>query len=705
MAKPKLERAADDPWLTQRMQEASTVARGELAMVDAVDAAYAAALAEVWRDAMDQPGSLTAASVPDPEAAIEAAREAWTQALGEFLQPILTATLGDRWQGVYDAVMEQVPDAELASYAHLATVPNRLVERYWDDQLERIGRSIDAVFDDMRVDISDALSRGESVDQVRDRVARILQIDAGSRELRDKIDSVERRMRNPHLSDSKRDQLLARRSETLHELFLVRGRRNTARARLRLAEALAQHAERLPEGDERDEFLRRAREARDEAERLNPSDSDIEAVNDQLSRIDRELYENPDLTTDERDALKSRRATLYDQLRDDENGWHYRARRIARTETIGTLNSGTVEAAETLAEATEIELNKRWLATSDYRTRPSHVAADEQVVPISEPFTVGGYPLKFPGDPSGPAGETIQCRCTVLIEEPDGEDVRDSIAASGGTMQVTEPIPDESTADMQPLVSEAAANAPYEPPNEWFGDPALPMPSPITVTREGRVMGHVAAWRECHAGFEDTCVQAPRSASGYEYFHYGTVIAASGDPLRVGKLTVGGGHADANATLHAAAEHYDDVATSVAVVRAGEDQHGIWVAGSIRPSASPDQVYDLITSPLSGDWRMPRDGTSLEMVAAHAVNVPGFGIRASAVVGEQGQLSLTSAGILTPRPELSLDPDVLDRQRRVAALTAAVGRDPASRIRAAEAAIGMDPGSRADRLAASIGLD
>lgn len=103
--------------------------------------------------------------------------------------------------------------------------------------------------------------------------------------------------------------------------------------------------------------------------------------------------------------------------------WPNRATVIARTETIGALNFGRAEAYATLAEEDpDLELEKLWLATEDQRTRDTHVAADGQRVPVSGRFIVGGFELAFPGDPLGPAGEVIQCRCTMLLVEP-GETV------------------------------------------------------------------------------------------------------------------------------------------------------------------------------------------------------------------------------------------------------------------------------------------
>jgi len=89
-----------------------------------------------------------------------------------------------------------------------------------------------------------------------------------------------------------------------------------------------------------------------------------------------------------------------------------RARTIARTEVIGASNAGSF--AEALARGLE---TKTWLNTHDARTRPTHAAAGEQTVPLDGRFEVGGAQLRFPGDPLGPPGEVINCRCTVLFDE------------------------------------------------------------------------------------------------------------------------------------------------------------------------------------------------------------------------------------------------------------------------------------------------
>lgn len=103
--------------------------------------------------------------------------------------------------------------------------------------------------------------------------------------------------------------------------------------------------------------------------------------------------------------------------------WSNRATVIARTETMGALNAGRHEAFRALAEEEpDLEFERIWLATDDSRTRHTHEEADGQRVPLGAPFRVGGFELRFPGDPLGPPQEVIQCRCVSLLVE-QGETV------------------------------------------------------------------------------------------------------------------------------------------------------------------------------------------------------------------------------------------------------------------------------------------
>lgn len=186
-------------------------------------------------------------------------------------------------------------------------------------------------------------------------------------------------------------------------------------------------------------------------------------------------------------------------------------------------------------------------------------------------------------------------------------------------------------------------------PADAFRDPGFTRPTPITIEGD-RFFGHLAAWGVCHIGIQDVCTVAPHSSTNYAGFRTGHVLTDEGR-IAVGNITMGTGHASIKANAKAAVAHYDNTGSVVADVVAGEDAFGIWVAGLLRPTITQEQVDALQASALSGDWRWSPNG--LELVAALAVNVPGFpipqiGLAASA---EMGQESLVAAGIVTNEEE------------------------------------------------------
>lgn len=87
--------------------------------------------------------------------------------------------------------------------------------------------------------------------------------------------------------------------------------------------------------------------------------------------------------------------------------------RYARTATTGAENAGRVAAYER-ASGMGIELEQEWLATLDGRTRHEHRQLDGQHVPVGKPFTVDGYEIEYPGDPSAPGYLIWNCRCTLV---------------------------------------------------------------------------------------------------------------------------------------------------------------------------------------------------------------------------------------------------------------------------------------------------
>jgi SPP1 gp7 family putative phage head morphogenesis protein len=96
-----------------------------------------------------------------------------------------------------------------------------------------------------------------------------------------------------------------------------------------------------------------------------------------------------------------------------------RAMTIARTE-MGVAANTALNAA---AKSTGIPgLQKEWVSVNDDRTRPDHVDANGQVVPMDGKFKVGGVELDYPCDPSGPPDEIINCRCAQVFSREKSDD-------------------------------------------------------------------------------------------------------------------------------------------------------------------------------------------------------------------------------------------------------------------------------------------
>lgn len=195
-------------------------------------------------------------------------------------------------------------------------------------------------------------------------------------------------------------------------------------------------------------------------------------------------------------------------------------------------------------------------------------------------------------------------------------------------------------------------------PAEAFFVPEADELTPIHVNSQGFVQGHLASWDVCHVGVQaqtGQCRTAPKSNSGYAEFHQSNVVTEEGH-LRVGRLTVGGGHGPAGRGMRAAVEHYDDVSTTWAYARAINGVHGIWVSGVVNPRADEGMVREGMSSPHSGHWEKVAGG--LELIAAHAVNTPGFPIMKQ-VNDKNGPIGLV-ASAFTPRADVQEMEEAVD---------------------------------------------
>ncbi len=103
--------------------------------------------------------------------------------------------------------------------------------------------------------------------------------------------------------------------------------------------------------------------------------------------------------------------------------------RIVRTETTRIMNQGELDS---MAHAKDVGLpiKKQWVSTLGPTTRSSHAALDGEIKDIDEPFSNG---LMYPGDPSRPPEEIINCSCTMITVIEGYENAYQYRAARGVT--------------------------------------------------------------------------------------------------------------------------------------------------------------------------------------------------------------------------------------------------------------------------------
>ena len=100
----------------------------------------------------------------------------------------------------------------------------------------------------------------------------------------------------------------------------------------------------------------------------------------------------------------------------------YRAGIVARTEAHQALNAGRMEAMRQTAENADVPLSQiemKWQATKDLRTRDTHRGMGGQTAPFGGVFvSPNGAVMGYPGDTSRGASssEVVACRCTVTFE-------------------------------------------------------------------------------------------------------------------------------------------------------------------------------------------------------------------------------------------------------------------------------------------------
>lgn len=102
------------------------------------------------------------------------------------------------------------------------------------------------------------------------------------------------------------------------------------------------------------------------------------------------------------------------------------ARALSQAMEVERLNAegGEIQQAGDGGSAWNGEVGLMWLSQRDNIVRETHADADGQVVHLGEPFAVGGYELRYPGDGAtcDDLGELINCRCEAVIVPLDASD-------------------------------------------------------------------------------------------------------------------------------------------------------------------------------------------------------------------------------------------------------------------------------------------
>lgn len=179
--------------------------------------------------------------------------------------------------------------------------------------------------------------------------------------------------------------------------------------------------------------------------------------------------------------------------------------------------------------------------------------------------------------------------------------------------------------------------APLHPPAEWFTPPKGMKPDThIHVDDNGRVYGYVTHWGRCLLDGSNECWTPESSPSNYSLAHQGDTVVEDGSTIKTANIGGGEGHAPAMSGVSGVARWYQDTSTQLMRVRYGDDDEGIWFAGSLWPDVSELEIARLRASALSGDWRWIGDESRYDFLGSCCVNVPGLPLYRAASLGVDG---------------------------------------------------------------------
>lgn len=202
-------------------------------------------------------------------------------------------------------------------------------------------------------------------------------------------------------------------------------------------------------------------------------------------------------------------------------------------------------------------------------------------------------------------------------------------------LRVWTPVRDFGDAATQTLVASAAPSLVFssvltetDPPAEVLRKVAYNEFTPATIDAQGRISGHITPHGECHIGYTNRCVMAPKSRDGYRFARAGGhVLTAEGDLVPTARIfaqfTPGRrAHAPEDLRAAEAVAWYESMTCAVGDVAIYDDAFGIQVQGRVRPGITRHQLVAFRASDISPDWRTING--RLECVGLACVNVSGF---------------------------------------------------------------------------------
>lgn len=194
-------------------------------------------------------------------------------------------------------------------------------------------------------------------------------------------------------------------------------------------QSTAQHTEQYPQEPAQNTISRQAEPVQSTAPQqpqqnfVSQQQREIEILlHDQQPPFSRVAFENlqqaPAL--ERRLRAEMRQAVMHGESQDQmmqriqrvmQNG-AFNARRIAQTERTRIQSQARWDVMRNAA-AQGIPMEKMWIARMK-NTRDSHADLNRRTAAVDEPFTtIWGNELMYPGDPSAPAREVINCHCVI----------------------------------------------------------------------------------------------------------------------------------------------------------------------------------------------------------------------------------------------------------------------------------------------------